>query len=699
MATKITTRVLADDAVTDAKIADVTLTTATQSASDNTTKIATTAYVTTAIANLADSAPSTLNTLNELAAALGDDANYATTTTAAIAAKLPLAGGTMTGTLNITQASTADTIKLTRSTTAQNNMIKFASASADKWIVGQRNDSTEHFRFYSYGTSSDVLSIQTGGNVGIGTTTPGYPLNLFGAETGEGTAVGQLGIQSTTAYGSSPQAGITFTNEHTTGSQAIMGAVRVGKQNTTNGNYSGFMAFDTRTHGSVAAERMRIAADGTTTIGRAITTTYDNDNGYPLHIQASGGNQTYLAISLPGDNSGDTGLVIGHDATGSRILNREDEPIIFHRASGETMRIDGSGKVGIGNTNPGDYSADANNLVVGSLTGNNGLTILSNSNSAYGSIYFADDTTGNKVYAGFIRYQQNQSNLTFGTNEAERMRIDVSGRVGIGNTSPSRALLHVGGNGITLNTNLDVSKTAILRTSGTGNYSTSGNDSAAHALTLMRGSNAADGDQVGLSFVLDNGNWSATSEIMAEVEQASSANTRLNFKTWNATGSMRTTQYITSEGQVVKPYQSAFVAVRDQAQSIAVNQNVIFNNAYKNIGADYNTSTGSYTAPVSGFYFFSYTILIITTTTFHIDHYLRTSNHSFIGGMPGRIEYQAAGSGTWGDGYIGFGHAQTVYMDAGDTCHVDFSELGGATRTVYGNSGNNWTKFSGYFLG
>ena len=99
MATKITTRVLADDAVTDAKIADVTLTTATQAASDNTTKIATTAYVTTAIANLADSAPSTLNTLNELAAALGDDANYATTTTNAIAAKAPLASPTFTTTI------------------------------------------------------------------------------------------------------------------------------------------------------------------------------------------------------------------------------------------------------------------------------------------------------------------------------------------------------------------------------------------------------------------------------------------------------------------------------------------------------------------------------------------------------------------------------------------------------------------------
>ena len=71
----------------------------TQSASDNSTNVATTAYVDTAISNLSDSAPAALNTLNEIAAALGDDANYAATTTAAIAGKLPLAGGTMTGTI------------------------------------------------------------------------------------------------------------------------------------------------------------------------------------------------------------------------------------------------------------------------------------------------------------------------------------------------------------------------------------------------------------------------------------------------------------------------------------------------------------------------------------------------------------------------------------------------------------------------
>lgn len=50
-----------------------------------------------AIAALVDSSPATLNTLNELAAALGDDANFATTTTNALALKAPLASPVFTG--------------------------------------------------------------------------------------------------------------------------------------------------------------------------------------------------------------------------------------------------------------------------------------------------------------------------------------------------------------------------------------------------------------------------------------------------------------------------------------------------------------------------------------------------------------------------------------------------------------------------
>jgi hypothetical protein len=54
-------------------------------------------YADTAVSNLVASAPSTLDTLNELAAALGDDPNFATTVTNSIATKMPLAGGTFTG--------------------------------------------------------------------------------------------------------------------------------------------------------------------------------------------------------------------------------------------------------------------------------------------------------------------------------------------------------------------------------------------------------------------------------------------------------------------------------------------------------------------------------------------------------------------------------------------------------------------------
>ena len=67
---------------------------------------ATQSYVGTQISNLVDSSPAALNTLNELAAALGDDANFSTTVNANIAAKLPLAGGALTGA--VTTNSTFD---------------------------------------------------------------------------------------------------------------------------------------------------------------------------------------------------------------------------------------------------------------------------------------------------------------------------------------------------------------------------------------------------------------------------------------------------------------------------------------------------------------------------------------------------------------------------------------------------------------
>ena len=52
-------------------------------------------------ASIVDSAPGTLDTLNELAAALGDDANFSTTMTNSLALKAPLASPTFTGTIAV----------------------------------------------------------------------------------------------------------------------------------------------------------------------------------------------------------------------------------------------------------------------------------------------------------------------------------------------------------------------------------------------------------------------------------------------------------------------------------------------------------------------------------------------------------------------------------------------------------------------
>ena len=119
----------------------------------STTQIATTAFVRTEISGLIDGAPELLDTLNELAAALGDDENFATSTASALANKLDIAVASATyfpisssvtnfGTV-VTPTGTAqsnlitDTLTLTASngviitTTASSNTIDFATNATE----------------------------------------------------------------------------------------------------------------------------------------------------------------------------------------------------------------------------------------------------------------------------------------------------------------------------------------------------------------------------------------------------------------------------------------------------------------------------------------------------------------------------------------------------------------------------------------
>ena len=108
------------------------------------------------------------------------------------------------------------------------------------------------------------VRITSDGNVGIGTAINlnGSMLSVYGADVGEGTARGQIVIKDTAAYDASPTAGIVFQRIHAAGSQAIFAGIRGFKENATNGNYAGALAFDVRANGAVAYEALRIDSAG-----------------------------------------------------------------------------------------------------------------------------------------------------------------------------------------------------------------------------------------------------------------------------------------------------------------------------------------------------------------------------------------------------------------------------------------------------
>ena len=107
----------------------------------STNSYATQSYVDTEISNLVDSAPGTLDTLNELAAALGDDANFSTTVTNSIATKL--ASADFNSTFD-TQLATKDTDDLSEGSTN----LYYTDARADARIaaasLGDLSDVTDN---------------------------------------------------------------------------------------------------------------------------------------------------------------------------------------------------------------------------------------------------------------------------------------------------------------------------------------------------------------------------------------------------------------------------------------------------------------------------------------------------------------------------------------------------------------------------
>lgn len=138
----------------------------------------TAAQVSAAISSLVDSAPTTLDTLNELAAALGDDPNFATTVTNSIATKLSLTGGTLTGQVIFpgTQGSTTPVLPsgfISRNDSSDGNHDIWGiseayypshATAANAWGIQWNGDSNQ-IRFIGNGTQRLVVDLD-GGSTG-----------------------------------------------------------------------------------------------------------------------------------------------------------------------------------------------------------------------------------------------------------------------------------------------------------------------------------------------------------------------------------------------------------------------------------------------------------------------------------------------------------------------------------------------------
>ena len=132
------------------------------------------------------------------------------------------------------------------------------------------------------------------------------------------------------------------------------------------------------------------------------------------------------SVAAPGlTNDGGDGVVVGTDSVDISI------------GGASKVKVDSSGRVLVGATTEGHVSAD--DLTV-ETAGHTGITVRSGT-SNQGSIYFSDATSGAAEYAGWIRYDHSGNNLTLGTNETERIRIQSSGGISFnGDTAAANAL-------------------------------------------------------------------------------------------------------------------------------------------------------------------------------------------------------------------------------------------------------------------
>ena len=445
--TKITTNVIGADAVTSAKIPaggivasdladDLAIpgnpTAATQSAGNNTTRIATTAFVQTAVDALVDSAPGTMNTLNEIAAALNDDANAYGTLNTSINAKLPLTGGTLTGALTMSVSPTVNNARVLVQRSGDDASIAFAdnasgTPSSHCWALGYDQDQSNGFAiaYASNGipslSGSNKLQLTTAGKLGLGTASPGAYLHITTNDSTTNDLVNGIMITTlstgttTTGFGGE----IRFQGERNNGVNQNTGRISSIAEVNSGADISSGLGFWTGTAG-VLNERIRIKYNGNVGIGTI-------DPTYKLDVNGDMGVNEYI---------------YHNDDTNTYMRFQNDSWLV--RAGGDDrIYVDGTnGRVGIGTNSPtaeldvrGGSAGGTHTHAVFTGTTGRGLIIKSRSDTAGGqhngtAEIGAQDSEGNGGQLAFstggtIRAFLNHTGLMVGTADGPDTQLHV----------------------------------------------------------------------------------------------------------------------------------------------------------------------------------------------------------------------------------------------------------------------------------
>jgi hypothetical protein len=263
----------------------------------------------------------------------------------------------------------------------------------------------------------------------------------------------------------------------------------------------------------------------------------------------------------------------------------------FLQGTTEHLRIDSSGNVGIGTSSPAIYGVDnADDLVIGQGDGNHGITISSYGTSN-GTLAFSDQNNAT-VGRGFVDYDHNVDAMSFGTLSSERMRIDSSGNVGIGTSSPV-AKLHIENGDMRIEKDTKATIGFRGHTSGSTALAFRDANAAIDRMTIDSSGNVGIGTS-SPSFKLDvDGEIRATNRFLANT--GSGATKGYQFSGDGDTGmfsdSSNTLQFSTAGSERIRIDSSGNVGIgtSSPAEKLAVNGNIDFPLASSTIGCDFSS--------------------------------------------------------------------------------------------------------------